>query len=54
MPQIRNGDTNVLWGMTPGALVENECMSERFKWVPDLARGEWLRPMEAETFGSIL
>lgn len=29
-------------------------MSERFKWVPDLARGEWLRPMEAETFGSIL
>lgn len=29
-------------------------MSERFKWVPDLARGEWLRPMEAEPFGSIL
>lgn len=29
-------------------------MSERFQWVPDLARGEWLRPMEAEPFGSIL
>lgn len=29
-------------------------MSERFKWVPSLARGEWLRPMEAEPFGSIL
>ncbi len=29
-------------------------MSERFEWVPDLARGEWLRPMEAESFRSIL
>jgi hypothetical protein len=29
-------------------------MSERFAWVPDLDRGEWLRPMEAEEFGSIL
>ncbi|MDO5711689.1 MAG: hypothetical protein Q4P32_08140, partial [Micrococcales bacterium] len=29
-------------------------MSVRFEWVPDLARGEWLRPMEAEPFGSIL
>jgi hypothetical protein len=29
-------------------------MSERFEWVPDLTRGEWLRPMEAEPFGSIL
>ena len=29
-------------------------MSERFEWVPNLARGEWLRPMEAEPFGSIL
>ena len=29
-------------------------MSERFAWVPDLERGEWLRPMEAEPPGSIL
>jgi hypothetical protein len=29
-------------------------VSERFEWVPDLTRGEWLRPMEAEPFGSIL
>jgi hypothetical protein len=29
-------------------------MSERFAWVPDLDRGEWLRAMEAEEFGSIL
>jgi hypothetical protein len=29
-------------------------MSERFEWVPDLGRGKWLRPMEAEPFGSIL
>jgi len=29
-------------------------MSERFEWVPNLARGEWLRPLEAEPFGSIL
>ena len=29
-------------------------MSERFEWEPDLARGEWLRPMEAESFGSLL
>lgn len=33
---------------------ENGCMSERFEWVPDLERGEWLRPMEAEPWGSIL
>ncbi|MBG6237827.1 hypothetical protein IWX78_000782 [Mycetocola sp. CAN_C7] len=29
-------------------------MPERFEWVPDVSRGEWLRPMEAEPFGSIL
>lgn len=29
-------------------------MSGRFEWVPDLERGEWLRPMEAEPPGSIL
>jgi hypothetical protein len=29
-------------------------MSERFAWVSDLDRGEWLRAMEAEEFGSIL
>jgi hypothetical protein len=29
-------------------------MSEPFAWVPDLGRGEWLRPMEDEEFGSIL
>lgn len=29
-------------------------MSERFPWVPDLDRGEWLRTMEAEECGSIL
>lgn len=29
-------------------------MSDRFEWVPDLERGEWLRPMEAEPWGSIL
>jgi len=29
-------------------------MSEGFEWVPDIGRGEWLRPMEAEPFGSIL
>jgi hypothetical protein len=29
-------------------------MSERFAWVPDTGRGEWLRPVEAEPFGSIL
>ncbi len=29
-------------------------MSERFVWVSDVARGEWLRPMEAEPVGSIL
>jgi hypothetical protein len=29
-------------------------MSERFAWVPDVDRGEWLRTMEAEEFGSIL
>ncbi|GAB3617391.1 hypothetical protein GCM10027416_19480 [Okibacterium endophyticum] len=29
-------------------------MSERFEWVPDATRGEWLRHMEAEPFGSIL
>jgi hypothetical protein len=33
---------------------ETGRMSERFAWVPDLDRGEWLRPMEAEEFGSIL
>lgn len=33
---------------------ENEGMSSRFAWVPDLGRGEWLRPMEAEPLGSIL
>lgn len=29
-------------------------MPERFEREPDLSRGEWLRPMEAEAFGSIL
>lgn len=29
-------------------------MVERFEWVPDVARGEWLRPLEAEPLGSIL
>ncbi|KLU09029.1 hypothetical protein [Kocuria sp. SM24M-10] len=29
-------------------------MSERFAWVPDLERGQWLRPMEAEPWGSVL
>lgn len=29
-------------------------MSERFQWVSDLTRGEWLRPMESESFNSIL
>lgn len=29
-------------------------MSEKFRWVPDLQRGEWLRPMEAEPLGSVL
>ena len=29
-------------------------MSEQFRWVPDLQRGEWLRPMEAEPLGSVL
>lgn len=29
-------------------------MPERFSWVPDLEQGEWLRPLEAERFGSIL
>lgn len=29
-------------------------MSERFEWVPDVARGEWLRPTEAEPGDSIL
>jgi hypothetical protein len=29
-------------------------MSERFEWVPDIERGDWLRPMEAEPPGSIL
>jgi len=29
-------------------------MPEPFAWVPDVSRGEWLRPMESEPFGSIL
>jgi len=29
-------------------------MPEEFEWVPDIGRGEWLRPLEAEPFGSIL
>lgn len=29
-------------------------MSDRFTWTSDLTRGEWLRPMEDEAFGSIL
>ena len=29
-------------------------MSERFVWVPDLDRGQWLRPMEAEPWASVL
>lgn len=29
-------------------------MSQRFAWVSDLGRGEWLRPVEAEPWGSIL
>ncbi|AZI57088.1 hypothetical protein EH165_01820 [Nakamurella antarctica] len=28
-------------------------MSDQFAWVPDVARGEWLRQMEAAPFGSI-
>lgn len=36
------------------AYVENERMSERFEWVPDLERGEWVRVMESEPLGSIL
>lgn len=35
-------------------LVENVGMPEKSKWTPDLPRGKWLRPMEAEPFGSIL
>lgn len=29
-------------------------MTERFKWVPDVDRGDWLRPMEAEAFASTM
>jgi len=29
-------------------------MPEEFQWAPDIGRGEWLRPMETEPFGSIL
>lgn len=29
-------------------------MPDRFEWVPDIRRGKWLRPVEAEPFGSIL
>ncbi|KUG51736.1 hypothetical protein AVL61_15955 [Kocuria rosea subsp. polaris] len=29
-------------------------MSKPFGWVPDLERGEWLRPVEAEPLGSVL
>src|SRR5690625_1858014 len=29
-------------------------MPEQFQWVPNIDRGEWLRPMEAEPFGSTL
>lgn len=29
-------------------------MSKRFEWVSNVARGEWLRPMETESFGSVL
>ena len=29
-------------------------MAEPFAWVPDVSRGEWLRSMESEPFGSIL
>lgn len=29
-------------------------MTHRFEWEPDLSRGEWLRPLEAEPFGSTL
>ena len=29
-------------------------MPDRFEWVPDIGRGEWLRTVEAEPFGSIL
>lgn len=29
-------------------------MAEKFEYVPDVERGEWLRPMEAEPFGSLL
>lgn len=29
-------------------------MAERFEWVRDVSRGEWLRPMENEPLGSIL
>lgn len=34
--------------------MDNGGMSQRFAWVPDVERGEWLRPMEAEPWGSIL
>ncbi|GHD52910.1 hypothetical protein D9V29_12230 [Mycetocola manganoxydans] len=29
-------------------------MPKPFEWEPDISRGEWLRPMEAEPLGSIL
>ena len=34
--------------------MDNGPMVERFAWVPDLARAEWLRPMEAKPFASLL
>lgn len=37
-----------------GPQVENGGMAGRFAWVPDLDRGQWLRPMEAEPWGSVL
>lgn len=37
----------VLWG-------QNGDMSEQFAWVSDVSRGEWLRAMENEPFGSVL
>ncbi len=33
---------------------QDTTVTEQFDWVPDVSRGEWLRPLESEPFGSIL
>ena len=43
-----------LHGRDPLWVEDNWRMQDRFEWVPDIRRGEWLRPVEAEPFGSIL